>query len=154
MLATADPVVLVNEIRDAQEDLGRRVDQRGVAGATGRVHEVINAPAPTTSAERGEQRAIHRRPYRRLKPVPRKPRMLDAYEDQTRSWLQRQPGMTAVEILDRLRALAPTGTFKETHLRTVQRALATWRAEAIRQWIECRAETGTSASRSAEAAAL
>jgi hypothetical protein len=58
--------------------------------------------------------------------------MLDAYEDQTRSWLQRQPGMTGVEILDRLRALAPPGTFKDRHLRTVQRALATWRAEAIR----------------------
>ncbi|MDQ0028076.1 hypothetical protein J2X90_005929 [Variovorax paradoxus] len=155
MLATADPVVLLNEIRAAQEDLGRRVDQRGVARVTESAHEIISAPAPVTAAQRGEQRAIHRRPYRRIKPVPRKPRMLDAYEDHTRNWLQRQPGMTAVEILDRLRELAPAGTFKATHLRTVQRALATWRAEAIRQWIDqCRAETETSASSAAEAAAL
>lgn len=94
MLATADPVVLLSEIRAAQEDLGRRVDQRGVAEARGSAGEIINVAAPVTTTQGGEQRAIHRRPYRRLKPVPRRPRMLDAYEDQTRRWLQRQPGMT------------------------------------------------------------
>ena len=155
MLATADPVVLLSEIRAAQEDLGRRVDQRGVAGARGSADEIINVAAPVTTTQSGEQRAIHRRPYRRLKPVPRRPRMLDAYEDQTRRWLQRQPGMTAVEILERLRELAPAGTFTDAHLRTVQRALATWRADAIRQWIDqCRMETETSTSPSAKAAAV
>jgi hypothetical protein len=28
----------------------------------------------------GEQRPTHRRPYRRRKPLPKRPRMLDAYE--------------------------------------------------------------------------
>lgn len=155
LLATADPVVLLSEIRAAQEDLGRRVDQRGVTGARGSADEIINVAAPVTATPSGEQRAIHRRPYRRLKPVPRRPRMLDAYEDQTRRWLQRQPGMTAVEILERLRELAPAGTFTDTHLRTVQRALATWRADAIRQWIDqCRIETETSTSSSTKAAAI
>lgn len=78
MLATADPVVLLNEIQAAQEDLGRRVDHREVAGAIRSAHEVISAPAPGTTAEGGECRAIHRRPYRHIKPAPRKPRMLDA----------------------------------------------------------------------------
>jgi hypothetical protein len=73
--------------------------------------------------------------------------MLDAYEDQARSWLQRQPGMTAVEILKRLRELAPAGTFTDKHLRTVQRALSAWRSDAIRQWIDqCRLETDAPAS--------
>jgi len=68
--------------------------------------------------------------------------MLDAYEDRARNWLKHEPGMTAVEILDRLQDLAPAGTFTDKHLRTVQRALVAWRADAIRQWIDqCRLET-------------
>ncbi|MDR6861350.1 hypothetical protein [Variovorax guangxiensis] len=92
---------------------------------------------------------------RRRKPLPQKPRMLDAYEDQVRSWLQRQPGMTAVEILKRLRELSPAGTFTDKHLRTVQRALSAWRADAIRQWIDqCRLEIEVGVPPRIEAAAL
>ncbi|MDM0050603.1 hypothetical protein [Variovorax sp. J22R115] len=81
--------------------------------------------------------------------------MLDAYEDQARNWLQRQPGMTAVEILKRLRELAPPGTFTDKHLRTVQRALSAWRADAIRQWIDqCRLETDAHGSTATEITAL
>ena len=156
VLATADPVVLLNEIRAAQEDLGRRVDQRGVAGSCANTDEALGSPvAATPSVHSGEQRAIHRRPYKRRKPLPQKPRMLDAYEDQVHNWLQRQPGMTAVEILKRLRELAPAGTFTDKHLRTVQRALSAWRADAIRRWIDqCRLETEVSVPPRIEAAAL
>lgn len=81
--------------------------------------------------------------------------MLDAYEDQARNWLKRQPGMTAVEILGRLQELAPPGTFTDKHLQTVQRGLATWRADAIRQWIDqCRQEVEMSGSPPLETAAL
>lgn len=63
--------------------------------------------------------------------------------------------MTAVEILKRLRELAPAGTFTDKHLRTVQRALSAWRADAIRQWIDqCRLETEVSVPPRIEAAAL
>ncbi|WP_162584600.1 hypothetical protein [Variovorax sp. RA8] len=81
--------------------------------------------------------------------------MLDAYENQVRNWLQRHPGMTAVEILKRLRELAPTGTFTDKQLRTVQRALSAWRADAIRRWIDqCRLETEVSVPPRIAAAAL
>jgi hypothetical protein len=143
LLATADPIALLTEIRAAQEDLGRRVDQRGMGTLAEDAIESPREPAVAPLALKGgEQRAIHRRPYRRRQPVPRRAHMLDAFEDQARNWLKRQPGMTAVEILKRLREIAPAGTFTDKHLRTVQRALATWRADAIRQWIDqCRQET-------------
>lgn len=156
MVATVDAVVLLDEIRAAQEDLGRRVDQRGMDGSSLQTVDTVKmlAAAPL-SVQSGEQRAIHRRPYRRRKPIPRKARMLDVYEDQARGWLQRQPGMTAVEILKRLRELAPAGTFTDKHLRTVQRALAAWRADAIRQWIDqCRLETDARGSTAIEIVAL
>jgi len=156
LLATADPVVLLTEIRAAQEELGRRVDQRGMGTLSGEPIESSGGPDVAPLAARsGEQRAIHRRPYRRRQPVPRRAHMLDAYEDQARNWLKRQPGMTAVEILGRLQELAPPGTFTDKHLRTVQRALATWRADAIRQWIDqCRREVEMSGSPPLETAAL
>jgi hypothetical protein len=68
--------------------------------------------------------------------------MLDAYETQVRDWLKTEPGLTAVDMLRRLQDIAPAGTFTAKHLRTVQRALETWRAEAIRQWIDqCRLDS-------------
>lgn len=70
MQANADPVELLSEIRAAQDEPGRRVDQRGEAGALGVRGRIIGAFVPPRTAESGEQRAIHRRPYRRIKPVP------------------------------------------------------------------------------------
>jgi hypothetical protein len=61
VLATADPVVLLGEIRAAQEDLGRRVDQRGVEGPGANTDDAVKVLAtakPTVHS--GEQRAIHR----------------------------------------------------------------------------------------------
>jgi hypothetical protein len=155
LLSDADAVLLLTEIRAAQEELGRRVDQRGVDGKIAkneRANDRVKVP-PTTRS--GEQRAIHRRPYHRRAPLPQRARMLDSYEDRARNWLKREPGMTAVEILKRLRNFAPPGTFTDKHLRTVQRALVRWRADAILQWIDqCRLETEinqTFAKRSAAA---
>lgn len=143
-LSAVDPVVLIGEIRAAQEDLGRRVDRRGVNTS---VSDADVAPAATVDLDAlgvdGEQRATHRRPYHRRKPLPRRPRMLDAYEAQIREWLKVEPGITAVDAVKRLQDLAPIGAFTGKHLRTVQRALEAWRAEAIRQWIDqCRWEPG------------
>jgi len=63
---------------------------------------------------------------------------LDAFELQVFGWLMAEPGITAVEVLKRLEAVAPAGMFATKHLRTVQRALEVWRADVIRQRIsEC-----------------
>jgi len=135
MLLEADPVLLFAEIRAAQEDLGRRVNQRGVAGETCQPEEpAADPPSVALNAASGEQRVIHRRPYTRRKLPPRRPRMLDTHEAQVRAWLMVEPGITAVEVLRRLQDIAPSA-FAAKHLRTVQRALEAWRAEVIRERI-------------------
>lgn len=137
LLAAADPVVLFAELRAAQADLGRRVDRRGVDGATPAADETLrDSPGVAVLEVSGEQREIHRRPYRRRKPLRRRPRMLDAYENQVHEWLGVDPGITAVDVLKRLQDIAPASTLTKQHRRTVQRSLETWRAEAVRQWID------------------
>jgi hypothetical protein len=142
-LTDADPVLLFAEIRAAQAELGRRVDRRGVGGGAAPAAETASDFLSLDALEaNGEQRAIHRRPYHRHKPLPQRPRMLDAYEIQVSDWLQVEPGMTAAEVLRRLQEIAPVGTFAAKHLRTVQRALEAWRAEAIRHRIaQCQWES-------------
>lgn len=130
LLAHADPVVLFEEIRAAQEALGTRVDQRGA---------LVKHPAPVPVAQdrraRGELLTILRRPYRRTKPIPQKVAMLDIYADQVKSWLLERPAMTAAELLQRLQIHAPGAGFTDKQLRTLQRALRQWRADAVRSLI-------------------
>lgn len=61
--------------------------------------------------------------------------MLDAFELEVFGWLMAEPGITAVEVLKRLEAVAPAGMFTMKHLRTVQRSLEVWRADVVRQRI-------------------
>ncbi|MEK1889380.1 MAG: hypothetical protein AAAB35_17825 [Phyllobacterium sp.] len=70
MLATADPVMLFTGIRAAQENLGRRVDRRGL-NAKPEEPVVIDlqrfASNLNTAWQSGETRPTHKRPYRRKK---------------------------------------------------------------------------------------
>ena len=134
---TCDPVLLLAEIRAAQAELGERIDQRG----TGAIRQV---PAPVqldrfvaslkTAWRQGEQRPTHKRAYRRRKPVPKRPSMLDALRERIHGWLEAEPGLSAHEVLSRLTALAPD-RFKDGQLRTVQRAVKAWRAQSAREII-------------------
>jgi hypothetical protein len=135
--AQSDPVLLITEIRAAQAELGQRIDRRGLDGA--------REPAAAVDLERfttglriawrqGEQRPIHRRPYRRRKPVPRRPSMLDEVDEQLRVWLAEAAGVTATEILERLKAIHPD-RFTDKQARTVQRAVKQWRAQEARRII-------------------
>lgn len=61
--AHADPVIALAAIRAAQAELGRRVDQRGAAAASGEMPIVVDLAASVSQAKKtGERRAIHRRP--------------------------------------------------------------------------------------------
>ena len=135
--AQSDPVQLIAEIRAVQAELGKRIDRRGLDGA----HE----PAAPVDLEQfatglriawrhGEQRPTHRRPYRRRKPVPRRPSMLDDMHERIRAWVADAPGVTATEILQRLKAMHPD-RFTDKHERTVQRAVKQWRAQEARRII-------------------
>jgi hypothetical protein len=69
-----------------------------------------------------------------MKPIPKRPSVLDPVQSEIDAWLAEQPTLSAVAALDRLRALHP-GTFDHLHVRTVQRAVKTWRSRRVRRII-------------------
>ena len=135
MLADADPVLLLAGLRAAQTELGKRVDERGMAAGRAETPAPLDLALFTTSLkvawEAGEQRPTHRRRYIRVKPIVR-PSMLDAVRDQLLTWLEAQPALTAVAALERLRVLHPD-RFTADHLRTVQRFMKVRRLTMARE---------------------
>jgi hypothetical protein len=135
--AQSDPVQLIAEIRAAQAELGQRIDRRGLDGAREPVAPVDLTRFTTglrIAWRQGEQRPTHRRPYRRRKPVPQRSSMLDDLHEQIRVWLAEAPGVTATEILERLKAAHPD-RFTDKQQRTVQRVVKQWRAQEARRII-------------------
>ena len=135
---TLDPVALLAQMRDAQNELGKRVDQRAgkpaMTVAQGHGDLAAFARELGDGWKQGEQRGIHRRRYVRRKPVPRRPSMLDPYIPIIEEWLAAAPHLSAVDLLSRLEAHAP-GRFSGHQRRTVQRLVKNWRSKAARQLI-------------------
>jgi hypothetical protein len=123
MYRAPDPVGLLAQIREAQKELGRRVDQR--AGTV--TAAVVPARSDTAAFARGlgedwkkaEHRTIHRRPYVRRKTAPRRPSMLDLYIPLIEEWLATAPHLSAVDILVGLGKQVPD-RFGKGQLRTAQ----------------------------------
>ncbi|TYO63017.1 transposase family protein [Bradyrhizobium hipponense] len=135
---TLDPVALLAQMRDAQNELGKRVDQR--AGKPAMTVAPVQSDLAAFARELGDgwkqgvQRGIHRRRYVRRKPVPRRPSMLDPYIPTIEEWLATAPHLSAVDLLSRLEA-HPPGRFGGHQRRTVQRLMKNWRSKAARQLI-------------------
>ena len=135
--------VQTTSARAAQAELGRRVDQRGAAEASGETPVVVDLAASVPDAKRnGERRAIHRRPYRRVKPIPKRPSMLDPHQAEIEAWLEAQPEMTAVDVLARLKE-RHSERLADVHLRTTQRLVKAWRAEQAKRMIRLGATAPT-----------
>lgn len=132
-------------MRRCQEELGQRIDVRGIRVARRRPIEAA-LPVPTevgafaktlgTSAldtadavASIEPRATHRKPKRRYKTRIRMPSMLDPHLATIEGWLAAEPQITALSIVGRLGEIAPT-TFSETQLSIVQRLLRSLRRKA------------------------
>ena len=133
MYRTLDPVALLMEMREAQAELGQRVDRRPSSVAP----PLISVQVVRDLREdwkRGERRAIHRRAYVRRKPVPQRPSMLDNYIPLIEEWLAITPHLSAVDILTRLGELVP-GRFGLGQRRTVQRLLKKWRGKAAHELV-------------------
>jgi hypothetical protein len=128
---TADPVLLFVAIRAAQEELGRRVDRRGLK-ATPEEPVVIDlqrfAANLKTAWKSGETRPTHRRPYRRTKPFPKRPSMYAPFEARIKEWLKEDPALSAAGVLQRLMKIDQS-RFREKNLRMVQRLVKVWRME-------------------------
>ncbi len=135
MLGHADPVLLLAEIRTAQGELGKRVDERGMDAGRSDPPAPIDLAQFTASLKvawsEGERRPTHRRRYVRVKPVVRTS-MLDAVRDQLLAWLEAKPALSAVDALERLRGLHPE-RFSADHLRTVQRFMKVRRLTMARE---------------------
>ncbi|MGX9120924.1 hypothetical protein ACWTU6_30565 [Mesorhizobium sp. BHbsci] len=124
-------------IRAAQEDLGRRVDLRGL---NAKPEEPIAIDLKRFAAslrmawQAGETRLTHRRPYRRIKPYPKRPSMLEPYERGFGHRLEAEPTLSAVTVLQRLINADPA-RFTKKRLRTVQLAVKAWRVETAERII-------------------
>ncbi|APG93350.1 transposase (plasmid) [Sinorhizobium americanum] len=137
MLEREDPVMLFVGIRAAQEELGKRVDRRGLnAGPEQPVAIDLGrfTASLKTAWQAGEKRPTHRRPYRRTKPYPKRATMLEPFEPQIRAWLEVDPALSATLVLQRLISADPS-RFTEKSLRTVQMAVKAWRMEIAGQII-------------------
>ncbi|MGA8770187.1 MAG: DDE-type integrase/transposase/recombinase [Rhodomicrobium sp.] len=147
---TLDPVALLAEIRDAQTELGTRVDARaGKIAATS-----VCAPSPDAAAFAkglgknvlcGEQRAIHRRLRKPYKKRVRMPSMLDPHIEDIERWLAAEPRLTALVILGRLAERCP-GQFGPPQHTIVQRLLKALRRMAAGQLMAAAETVGPTTS--------
>lgn len=142
---TLDPVALLAEMRDAQAELGTRVD-----AGSGRLAAATSPPAPTKNAAAfakglgndvhlGEQRIIHRRMRKPYKKRMRMPSMLDPYLADIERWLAAEPRLTALAILGRLAEQRPEQFGPPQHT-IVQRLLRSLRRKAAETIIPRTAE--------------
>ncbi len=137
IMATLDPVRLLDEIRAAQQHLSRLAAGEAsevIPSSDGALEKFLKGLA--TAWRDGEVRPTHRPP-----PIS-KPRRhwrtrTDAFESvwpRVCEWLDAAPDRTADEILRRLQGEAP-GQFIDGQLRTLQRRVKEWRREAVRNLV-------------------
>jgi len=126
-----DPVLLLAEIRAAQNELGERIGKRGLAAAAGAsaVDPLAFARSLGTPAAAAEVRATHRTRKRRYKTRIRMPSKLDPHLGTIESWLVAEPQLTALAIVRRLAGTDPTMVSDKQHS-IVQRLLRSLRRKA------------------------
>lgn len=128
------------------------MDQRGTGAVAAEAPVVIDVAAALDGAtQRGERRTIHRRPYRRVKPVPKRPSMLDSLRVEIDGWLDAEPAITAIDVLARLKARHPD-RFTDNRLRTTRRVVKAWRADQASRVIRCGTAALEAATKAATAA--
>ena len=135
---TLDPVMLLSEIRAAQDELGRRIDRRGLSAAS-----QVPLPISKTAAfaqtlgmpiEVGEPRGTHRRTKGKYKTRIRMPSKLDPYLVTIEGWLAAEPQLTALAIVGRL-AQRDADQFGPKQHSIVQRLLKALRRKAAERLI-------------------
>jgi len=135
---TLDPVVLLSEIRAAQEELGRRIDRRGLVAASQVQLPISNtahfAQTLGKSIKAGEPRGTHRRAKGKYKTRVRMPSKLDPHLTIVEGWLATEPQLTALAIVGRL-AQRDADQFGPKQHSIVQRLLKALRNKAAERII-------------------
>ena len=130
-----DPLRLLDEIRSVQQHL--------VALATGSAQGILPSrdvdlekflASLSTAWQEGEVRPTHRRKPRTRRYWRTRPDPFEGVWPRVRAWLDVEPDRTAKELLERLQVGYP-GQFSEANLRTLQRRVKAWRADAARRLV-------------------
>jgi hypothetical protein len=131
-------VVLLSEIRAAQEELGRRIDRRGLVAASQVQLPISNtadfAQTLGKSIKAGEPRGTHRRAKGKYKTRVRMPSKLDPHLTIIEGWLATEPQLTALAIVGRL-AQRDADQFGPKQHSIVQRLLKALRSKAAERII-------------------
>jgi hypothetical protein len=146
---TLNPVVLLADIRTAQEELGNRIDRRAgnarcqPRAGDGTAPQRVQSSTPDAAAfaktlgttiEARDPRATHRRPKRPYKKRIRMPSKLDQHVATIEDWLAAEPQLTALAIIGRLSARHPEQFGTRQHS-IVQRLLKALRKKAAEKLI-------------------
>lgn len=128
LLGGADSVLLLARMRAAQAELGKRVNERGLDAGPVPVDLTQFATSLRVAWSAGEGRPTHRRRYVRRKPLVR-PSLLDGVRERIVAWLDEQPSLPVVGVLERL-----CGFDRERSSQGMSTRCSTSRPIAARRW--------------------
>lgn len=135
VLATLDPLRLLDEIRVVQDDLAGLANAEVLHVLPHRDADLERLPRSLATAWKdGEVRSTHRagpKPPRRWR-TRKDP--FEAVWPRVVTWLESEPDATATGLLQRLQSEAPGG-FPDGLLRTMQRRVKEWRRLAARRLV-------------------
>ena len=133
--ATLDPVLLLKEIRAAQEHLVEIADRPAAAEATAPTAPTIEQflSGLRTAWQEGEVRPTSK-PKRKDPRGRRRPDPFVTVTARVRGWSEVEPWRTSRELYERLQAERP-GVFADGQLRTLQRRLKEWRREQVHKMV-------------------
>jgi hypothetical protein len=133
--ATLDPVVLLREIRLAQQQLVEIADRTAVGEFTAPDAPTLEQflAALKTAWQGGEVRPTSRR-KEKAKRGRRRPDPLVAVTTDLRAWYEAEPWRTSRELLERLQGEQPN-VYPDKLLRTLQRRVKDWRRTKAHQLV-------------------
>jgi hypothetical protein len=125
--AGLDPVVLLRDIRAAQESLAALANIKPTAESA-EPQSIDRFLASLRTAWKGGGIRATDRPIVKAKRERRRPDPLIRVTAELRTWFEAEPWRTGSELLDKLQAEHP-GDYPDKLLRTLQRRLKSWRSE-------------------------
>jgi hypothetical protein len=133
--ASLDPLRLLDEIRAVQHHLAAIANGLAVGPPPGRnadLEKFLRGLA--TAWQEGEIRPTHRAKPRATRHWRTRPDPFDGVWPRIRTWLDVEPGRNATELMELLHDEYP-GKFSDRQLRTLQRRVKAWRADAARRLV-------------------
>ena len=136
--ARLDPVSLLHTIREAQSALAavNATDSANVPNSESLERFLSSLPELW---RQGEVRPTHKRKARVPHTWRSRPDPFEGVWCEVLSWLQKQPDVTAVDLLDRLMSRYPD-RYSRRQLRTLQRRVRQWRGVVAKQLVYSSAE--------------